>query len=122
MLIIARKKNESIFIGDDVEIVISELSRSVVKVAISAPRGTRVLRGEIREAILLANRAATETASQEGAVATENLAAFVGSSAKTTGAANEKIGLVSNEPREAQRVPAPSIRVGVKEEEICPLT
>lgn len=62
MLVIARRKGESIVIGDDVEIVVAEVSRTTVKLAISAPRGRRVLRGEVHRSIETANRTAAETA------------------------------------------------------------
>ncbi len=90
MLIIARKKNETIHIGEDIEIVISELSRSVVKVAISAPRGTRVLRGEIYRAVREANQAASETLSSGGEIAAQNLVAFAAPSAQASGATSKK--------------------------------
>ncbi len=90
MLIIARKKNETIHIGEDIEIVISELSRSVVKLAISAPRGTRVLRGEIYRAVREANQAASETLSIGGELAAQDLVAFAAPSAPASGATYEK--------------------------------
>ena len=50
MLVLARKKGESILIGDDVEIHVSEIygGRSV-KLAIDAPRHVTVLRAEMVE-------------------------------------------------------------------------
>lgn len=58
MLVISRRKGQRIAIGDDIEIVITEVHRSSVKVGIRAPRGYTVLRGEVSEAISAANRAA----------------------------------------------------------------
>lgn len=49
MLIIKRKKNESILIGDNIEIIISEISGDKVKVAINAPNDVRIIRKEIKE-------------------------------------------------------------------------
>ena len=61
MLVISRRKGQSIAIGDDIELVVTELHRSSVKLGIRAPRGYAVLRGEVRESIEAANRDAAET-------------------------------------------------------------
>jgi carbon storage regulator len=81
MLIIARKKGETIRIGDDVEIVILELSRTVAKVAISAPRGTPVLRGEIFRAVREANEAAASAPLPEGPARLEPVRVLSGAEA-----------------------------------------
>jgi len=60
MLIIARHKGQRILIGDDVEVVVTELSKGVVKLGIVAPTSLTILRGETKE-IADANRAALET-------------------------------------------------------------
>lgn len=49
MLILSRKKGESFFVGDDVEITISEISKDKVKVVINAPKDIIVLRKELKE-------------------------------------------------------------------------
>ena len=59
MLVISRRKGQTIAIGDDIEIVITEVHRSSVKVGIRAPRGYTVLRGEVSDAISAANREAS---------------------------------------------------------------
>jgi carbon storage regulator len=61
MLVISRRKGQSITIGDEIELVVTELHRSVVKIGIRAPRGTIVLRGEVRESIAQANQSAAES-------------------------------------------------------------
>ena len=48
MLVISRRAGESLFIGDDVEVEILEISTSQVKLGIRAPRQIPVLRQEIR--------------------------------------------------------------------------
>jgi carbon storage regulator len=68
MLVISRRKGQSITIGDEIELVVTELHRSTVKLGIRAPRGLAVLRGEIRETIEQANRDAAAS-SMEAAVA-----------------------------------------------------
>jgi len=60
MLIIARHKGQRILIGDDVEVIVTELSKGVVKLGIVAPTSRTILRGETKE-IADANRAAAET-------------------------------------------------------------
>lgn len=61
MLVISRRKGQRIAIGDEIELVVTELHRSSVKLGIRAPRGYAVLRGEVRDSIEEANRAAAET-------------------------------------------------------------
>lgn len=60
MLIIARRKGQRILIGDDVEVVVTELSKGVVKLGIVAPTSLTILRGETKD-VADANRAALET-------------------------------------------------------------
>jgi len=60
MLIIARRKGQRILLGDDVEVVVTELSKGVVKLGIVAPTTLSILRGETRD-IADANRAAAGT-------------------------------------------------------------
>lgn len=48
MLIIRRRRGESIVIGEDIEIEILETSPTQVKLGISAPKDVTVLRSEIR--------------------------------------------------------------------------
>lgn len=49
MLVIKRKVSESILIGDDIEIIISEISQDKVKIAINAPKEIKVIRKELKE-------------------------------------------------------------------------
>jgi carbon storage regulator len=60
MLIIARRKGQRILIGDDVEVVVTELSKGMVKLGIVAPSERTILRGETKD-IAEANRAAVGT-------------------------------------------------------------
>lgn len=58
MLMISRRVGERIVIGDGVEIVVTEIHRSSVKLGVQGPRGVLILRGEVHDAIEEANRAA----------------------------------------------------------------
>lgn len=49
MLVITRKKDESILIGDDIEIKIVKVEDGSVKLAIDAPKDKVILRKEIYE-------------------------------------------------------------------------
>ncbi|MPN34086.1 Translational regulator CsrA [bioreactor metagenome] len=49
MLVIKRKVSESILIGDDIEIIISEISQDKVKIAINAPKEIKITRKELAE-------------------------------------------------------------------------
>lgn len=49
MLVLSRKAGETIWIGEDVEIVISEIKGDQVRIGIRAPRNIEVVRGELRE-------------------------------------------------------------------------
>lgn len=51
MLVLSRKAGETIWIGEDVEIVISEVKGDQVKVGIRAPRNIDIIRGELRQDI-----------------------------------------------------------------------
>lgn len=51
MLVLTRKPNESIMIGDDVEVSVVEVKGDQVKLGITAPRSIKVHRKEIFLAI-----------------------------------------------------------------------
>lgn len=49
MLVIKRKVSESILIGDNIEIIIAEISQDKVKIAINAPKEVKITRKELAE-------------------------------------------------------------------------
>lgn len=51
MLVIKRKVNESILVGDDIEIIVSEISGDKVKIAINAPANVKIMRKELKETL-----------------------------------------------------------------------
>lgn len=50
MLVINRKSNESIIIGDNIEIIVSEIDGDRVKICIDAPKEISIMRKELLEA------------------------------------------------------------------------
>lgn len=52
MLVLSRKKGESIVIGDDIVVTIVEVRGDKIRLGIEAPRNVPVHRKEIRDAIL----------------------------------------------------------------------
>jgi carbon storage regulator len=58
MLVLSRKLNQSIVIGDDIHIVVVSVDRDTVKLGIQAPREVPVHRAEVYQEIQRANRAA----------------------------------------------------------------
>ena len=55
MLVLSRKVGETIWIGEDVEIFVSEVKGEQVKIGIRAPRNIEVVRGELRQDISVSN-------------------------------------------------------------------
>ena len=64
MLVMSRRQGETILIGDDIEIVITHIGRSRVKVGIRAPRQLLVIAREMRLVREENLRAAGATASE----------------------------------------------------------
>ena len=61
MLVLARKINERIMIGDQIEISVVDIRGDQVKIGIKAPQKVKVYRQEVYEAIQKENIAALET-------------------------------------------------------------
>jgi carbon storage regulator len=65
MLVLSRKKNESIVINNDITIVVVEIRGDKVRLGVEAPKEVPVHRREVYEAIQR-NNGSTEGASQNG--------------------------------------------------------
>ena len=51
MLVLSRKPNESIKIGDNIELKIIEVKGDTVRIGIEAPKSVDILRGELVQSI-----------------------------------------------------------------------
>lgn len=59
MLILSRKLDESILIGDSIVVKVVAIDKGVVKLGIEAPNDIRVLRSELIRAVVDSNKAAS---------------------------------------------------------------
>lgn len=66
MLVLSRKLNQAIMIGDDVRIIVVSVDRDQVKLGIDAPRAIAVHRSEIYDEIQRQNREAATSQLQPG--------------------------------------------------------
>ena len=65
MLVLTRKPGEKIFIGDNVSLTVVEVKGDSVRIAVDAPREVKIYRGEIYEAIIAENKAASHCRGHE---------------------------------------------------------
>ena len=65
MLALSRKENESIMIGNDIEITILEVKGEQVKIGITAPKSVPIYREEVYSQIKEANKEAAADTAQD---------------------------------------------------------
>jgi carbon storage regulator len=69
MLVVTRKKDEKLIIGDDIEVQVLRIGRENVRLGIKAPSDVSIYRYEIFEAIRRREQEAGESGSGSSAVA-----------------------------------------------------
>jgi carbon storage regulator CsrA len=65
MLVLARKVDESILIGDDIHVKIVSIEKGIVKLGIDAPSDIVIIRDELAKDIADINKQATSFADSE---------------------------------------------------------
>lgn len=65
MLVLSRQRDETIMIGDDVEITVVDIRGDKVRIGINAPRSVQVHRKEVYEAIKRENAEASRHQMQQ---------------------------------------------------------
>ena len=65
MLVLSRRKDESVMIGDSLQVKVLEIQKNQVKLGIEAPRDVTVHRMEVYMAIQQENLAATQAADSD---------------------------------------------------------
>ena len=65
MLVLTRKVNEALCIGDEIRVRVLEHSGKQIKLGIEAPRRVRIVREELYLKVVEANRRAAEDSAQE---------------------------------------------------------
>lgn len=61
MLVLTRRVNEKIIIGDDIEIILVDIGKDQVKIGINAPKNIKVHRWEVYEEIQRENKLASKS-------------------------------------------------------------
>ena len=61
MLVLSRKISESIKIGDNITIRVTDVRGDIVRIAIDAPKEIKIYRGEVYESIIESNKAAAKS-------------------------------------------------------------
>ncbi len=68
MLVLSRKLEEAIWLGDNIKIKIMGIEKGAVKLGIEAPSDITILREELKEAVADVNKQASGTTDQLGSL------------------------------------------------------
>ena len=66
MLILSRKLEEAIWLGDNIKVKIMGIEKGTVKLGIEAPSDVTILREELKEAVADVNKQASSSTDQLG--------------------------------------------------------
>lgn len=61
MLVLNRKKGETIVIGDNIRLTVIDVQGDQIKIGIDAPKNVTIYREEIYQEVITANRQASQT-------------------------------------------------------------
>lgn len=78
MLVLARKINETILIGDNIEIVVVAVAGDNVRLGIKAPKDVKILRSEVYEDIQKQNQEAALGLSRNDEEVSDKLRQLIG--------------------------------------------
>lgn len=65
MLVLARKVDEGITIGDDIVVKVISVENGVVKLGIDAPKNVSILRDELAREVALSNKSAVHKSDED---------------------------------------------------------
>ncbi len=85
MLVLSRQRDETIMIGDEIEITVVDIRGDKVRLGINAPRSIQVHRKEVYEAIRSENAQASNIQVDDLNIANENLRKLGGKKPKPPG-------------------------------------
>ncbi len=68
MLVLSRRREEKILIGQDIEIVVLHVGQDGVKLGVRAPKSVTVIRGELYDQVASENRAAVNRVPPQSAL------------------------------------------------------
>jgi len=73
MLVLTRKKDQALVIGDDIEVTVLDIQGDQIRLGVSAPKSVKIFRKELYLEILEENKSAAKTAAQVPTVEIKNL-------------------------------------------------
>jgi len=65
MLVLSRKLEEEIYLGNDIYIKVVEITKNGIKLGIEAPKEMSILRGELKKKIELSNKEAIKNTTKK---------------------------------------------------------